>query len=125
MQGACCGPLAATNGGKPGQVSNQCGTYMYDEVLAALGGPGSTTFYDNETQSDIAYFTGVGADGYTTPGTWVSYNGERSVKAIAAYAKALGLGGAFVFEPSMDTVDSSGSTWSYTLMNAIADTLTA
>jgi hypothetical protein len=63
VQGACCGPLAATSGGKPGQASSECGTYMYSETLAALGGPGSSTYFDNVTMSDIAYFTGMGADG--------------------------------------------------------------
>ena len=60
VQGACCGPFATTNGGKPGPGAQQCGTLMYSEIMAAIGtGATSVSTFDNETQSDIVYFTGA------------------------------------------------------------------
>ncbi len=122
VQGSCCGPFATTNGGKPGPGAQQCGTLMYSEVLAAIGaGSTSVTTFDNETQSDIAYFTGMGEDGSATPGTWVTYNSQRSALAIARYAKGLGLGGVFIFDSSMDTM--SGGDFTYELSLAVAQDL--
>ena len=95
---------------------------MYSETVAAIGSAGSSvTYYDEETQSDIAYFTGMGADGYTTPGTWITYNGARSMQAIASYVVAQGLGGAFLFDTSMDTLESG--TWTYNLTHTVANAL--
>lgn len=119
IQGQCCGPFASTYGAKPGLGASQCGTMMYSELVAALGSGGAAaTYYSNETACDIAYFSAQGADGYTAPGTWVTYNGPQSVAAIAAYAKDLGLAGVFTFDASMDTA-------AYELTNAIAAQLKA
>lgn len=79
VQGACCGPFVSTNGAKPGQGSSLCGTMMYSEIVAS--GPQLSTF-DNETASNIAYFSAMGADGYTTPGTFLTYTGPESARAI-------------------------------------------
>jgi chitinase len=119
VQGACCGPFVSTNGAKPGQGSALCGTYMYSEIVAA--GAQLQTL-DNETKSDIAYFTGVGKDGYTAPGTWITYTGPDSAREIVAYARSKGLGGVFTFDSSMDTLSSSGQ-WTYELTNVIATAL--
>lgn len=121
VQGACCGPFVSTNGAKPGQGSSLCGTYMYSEIVAA--GAQMHTL-DNATGSDIAYFTAMGADGYTAPGTWLTYTGPDSAQAIIAYAKSKNLAGAFVFDSSMDTLTSGGQ-WTYELTNTIADALGA
>ena len=122
MQGSCCGPFATTNGAKPGPGAQQCGTLMYSEVLAAIGSGGSSvTTFDNETQSDIAYFTGMGEDGSATPGTWITYNSQRSALAIAKYAKSKNLGSVFVFDSSMDTM--SGNDFTYELSLAVAQEL--
>jgi len=123
IQGECCGPFKQTYGGKPGKACQQCGVMMYSEILAALGPSGkSGTYHDNETVSDIAFFADAGQDGgYTEAGTWVTYSGQESIVAITSYAKSRGLAGAFVFDTSMDTI--SGGTFTYTLMNAIADSL--
>jgi len=125
VQGSCCGVFASTNGGKPGLGAQQCGTLMFSEVQAALGNPsgspGCAVHFDNETQSNIAYFTEMGADGSTTPGTWITYNDEQSARAITAYAVKLGLGGVFVFDSSMDTM--SGGDFTYQISNAVADEL--
>ena len=68
------------------------------------------------------YMEGAGKDGgYTEPGTWMSFNEERSITAICEYVKRLGLGGAFAFDTSMDTV--AGGQWTYKLMNTMADVL--
>jgi hypothetical protein len=37
VQGKCCGPFQSTLGAKPGKGSQLCGTYMYNELQAALG----------------------------------------------------------------------------------------
>ena len=111
-QGLCCGPFAATGGAQPGLGAQQCGTMMFSELVAAA--PALTAF-DNATQSDIAYFAAPGADGgHTAAGTWVTYNGVQSVRAITRWAASLGLQGVFVFDASMDTAN-------FTLMNAVAD----
>jgi chitinase len=120
-QGACCGPFMATNGAKPGQGSALCGTYMYSEIVAA--GAQQHTF-DAATGSDIAYFTGVGKDGYTAPGTWLTYTGPDSAQAIVAYARSKKLAGVFTFDSSMDTLSSSGE-WTYELSNVIATAMAA
>jgi hypothetical protein len=65
----------------------------------------------------------MGEDGVATPGTWITYNSERSALAIARYAKGLGLGGVFVFDSSMDTMD--GSDFTYSLSLAVAKELSA
>ena len=49
-QGACCGPLKATNGGKPGVGSSECGTYMYSETQAALAGGAAQPWREPQTQ---------------------------------------------------------------------------
>lgn len=114
--GLCCGPLKATMGGAPGQITSQCGTFMYSEVVAA----GATLHaYDNETQSDIAYFAAQGADGYTPAGTWVTYTGLQSAAAITDYAVANKLGAVFIFDSSMDTMEAGA--WTYQMTNHIAD----
>ena len=118
VQGLCCGPFASTFGGRPGAAALECGTLMYSEVLAAGA---DLSYYDNETETAIAYFSKAGADG-TPAGTWVSYNDERSVRTIARWARQKGLGGVFVFDSSMDTRSAAGE-WTYTLMNAIAEEL--
>lgn len=116
--GFCCGPLKPTMGGQPGRVAGQCGTYMYSEIVASQ--PANAAF-DNETQSDVAYFPAPGGDGYTPAGTWLTYTSPRSAAAIARFAAAHGLGSVFTFDSSMDTMD--GGKFTYTLMNTIADAL--
>lgn len=118
VQGACCGPFATTGGGAPGRGAQQCGTYMISEIAAAAP---DKTFYDNATQSAIAYFTSVGADGYTQPGVWITYNDERSSVAFADYAAEHRLGAIFVFDASMDTM--SNGQFTFGTMNAIAGAL--
>ena len=119
IQGLCCGPFASTYGARPGVSALQCGTLMYSEIISAKA---DLYYYDNITQSAIAYFSKTGADG-TPAGTWVSYNDLKSVRFIAKWAKSKGLGGVFVFDSSMDTFENGE--WTYKLMNAIADQLVA
>ncbi len=122
IQGACCGPFKQTYGAKFGQHCQMCGTYMYSEVLNALGGSEQGAYHDPATVSDIAYMTEPGKDGgYTEAGTWITFSGAKSIKAIIDYANSLNLAGAFIWDTSMDTV--SGGSQTYTLMNLIADGL--
>jgi len=119
IQGECCGTFSTTYGGKVGKASQQCGTLMYSEIIAAK----PTTFFDPKTQSDIGFWEAPGSDGgYTEAGTWVSYNGPKSLAAITSYVMDNKLGGLFVFDTSMDTVQGAGD-WTYALMNGIADQL--
>jgi chitinase len=117
IQGKCCGPFQQTYGAKYGKGCNMCGTMMYSEIEA--GKP--ATYYDSTSQSMIGFWNATGADGWTEPGTWISYNDLQSVTAITNYAKQQGLSGVFVFDTSMDSV--SGSSFTYELSNKIADTL--
>lgn len=103
QQGACCGPLKPTRGAQPGLGAQQCGTMMYSEILAAAPQHNAT---DAETASTVAYWSAPGADGgHTAAGTWLSYNDAQSVAATAAWARAQGLAGVFVFDASMDSSD--------------------
>merc|ERR1711907_36239 len=118
IQGACCGPFKQTYGAAPGPHCRQCGVYMYSEVLNALGGSEDGAYHDPETVSDIAYMSEPGKDGYTAQGTWITFSGAKSIKAIIEYANKNELAGAFIWDTSMDTVSPA-----YTLMNLIADGL--
>lgn len=120
VQGMCCGPFQATYGGRPGQGASQCGVMMYSEIVAAAP---QLTYYDKVTESNIAYMSAQGADGWTPAGTWITYNDIDSITAIVEYAASMGLGGIFVFDASMDTVAPGGG-FTYKVMNAIADQLT-
>jgi GH18 family chitinase len=119
VQGACCGPFVNTRGAQPGSGSSLCGTYMYSEIVRANA---QLHTFDEETQSDIAYFNATGSDGTTAAGTFITYNGLQSVAAITDYAKKMGLAGVFTFDSSMDSL-SEGGQWTYELSNAIADAL--
>jgi len=119
IQGACCGPFQNTYGGKPGQHCQQCGVYMYSEVLNALGGSEAGSYHDPQTVSDIAYMAGPGQDGgYTEEGTWISFSGTKSIQKIIDYANSLKLAGAFIWDTSMDSISPA-----YALTNQIADAL--
>merc|ERR1712115_658730 len=86
-QGQCCGPFASTMGTKCGQYSGLCGTYMYSEIESA----GFETCFNNATQSNVGYMV-TPKDGYTAPGTWLSYQDTDTVKAIVDFAKSKKLG---------------------------------
>jgi len=117
IQGECCGPFQQTYGAKYGKGCNMCGTMMYSEVQA--GKP--TYYYDTTSQSAIGFWSAMGADGWTEPGTWISYNDPTSVAAITNWAKAQGLSGVFAFDTSMDSI--ANNQFTYDLTNKIADTL--
>merc|ERR1712048_7641 len=63
-------------------------------------------------------------DSYTEAGTWITYNGKKSIAAVTNYTIANNLGGLFIFDTSMDTV-SQGGQFSFELMNQMADQLDA
>merc|ERR1712228_1040085 len=115
VQGECCGPFKTTYGAKYGKGCQQCGTMMYSEMQAANA---SMQYYDPVTQSDIAYWSVAGLDDHTEKGTWLSYNGVKSVETITQYALDLGLRGVFIFDASMDSVENGQFT--YKLTKAIA-----
>ena len=75
-------------------------------------------------QSNIGYLAADSADSHTMAGTWVSFNDKDSLSAIAKYVNDLGLGGAFVFDLSMDTIDYSSGAPTYELTKGLADALT-
>jgi len=109
IQGQCCGTFGSTYGGKFGKASQQCGSYMYSEIIAAK----PTNYYDATTASDIGFWPSAGADsGYTAAGTWVSYNGPKSLSTITEYVMDQGLAGIFIFDTSMDTVTAGGE-WTF------------
>merc|ERR1712048_1117667 len=120
IQGECCGPFKQTYGAKPGMACQQCGVMMYSEIEAA----GCDNYYDDETQSDIMYCSSAGKDSYTAAGTWITYQGKKSIAAVTNYSIANNLGGLFIFDTSMDTV-SQGGQFSFELMNQMADQLDA
>lgn len=117
VQGLCCGPFVGTTGAKPGKGSGLCGSMMYSEIVAA----GFTNYYDNKTQSDIGYLAKDSADGYTKAGTWITYNGKKSLTAISEYALKMNLAGVFSYDSSMDSV--TGGAFDYQLSKLIVKTL--
>merc|ERR1711907_848788 len=72
---------------------------MFSEIQAA----NCEDYHDPTTVSDIAYCRSAGSDGNTEAGTWISYQGQASTEAVVDYGKALGLGGYFTFDTSMDS----------------------
>jgi chitinase len=119
IQGLCCGPFKQTPGGAPGQGSGQCGSLMYSEMQKAK----FTTWFDNVTQSDIAYMEQDSEDGVTKKGVWVTYNDKKSLTAIANYAIKWKLAGVFAYDSSMDTIENGKYT--YELSKLIAQTVNA
>jgi len=115
VQGKCCGPFKSTYGALFGKGCQQCGTMMFSETEAAKP---DNKYFDPVTQSDIAWFSSAGADSHTEKGTWVSYNGIKSVEAITQYAIDKGLAGVFIFDTSMDSQENGQFT--YKLSKAIA-----
>lgn len=117
IQGSCCGPFQQTYGAQPGKGSSLCGTMMYSEIQAAQ----PMNYFDQQTQSTIGYWSQQGADGYTAPGTWISYNDAKSLTAITKYGMENNVDGVFVFDSSMDSV--SNGAFTFELMNVVANTL--
>lgn len=83
---------------------------MYSEIEAA----GFETYYDNSTVSMIGYLASEGKDGYTPSGTWINYLDKTSVQKQVEYAMGLGLGGAFAWDCTMDTVSNGEFTYELT-----------
>lgn len=71
----------------------------------------------------IGYLADEGKDGYTPAGTWISYLNKETVKAQVEYAMNLGLGGAFAWDCTMDTI--SNGEFTYELTHQMADTVIA
>jgi len=117
VEGKCCGPFQQTFGGIPGKGSLMCGTMMYSETQAAK----PSYYYDTATQSAIGFFNSQGSDGYTTAGTWLTYNDLPSVKNITSWTVSKKLRGIFIYDTSMDSIVNGQFT--YELMNGIADSL--
>merc|ERR1712048_555965 len=56
------------------------------------------------TQSDVAYCSQAGQDGYTEAGTWITYHSVKANEAAVDYGRSLGLAGFFTFDTSMDSI---------------------
>jgi len=97
----CCGDFLGTYGVKGGKGCNQCGSMMASEIDAA----GFETFYDEKSGSTIGYLEKNSKDGYTKAGTWISYVDKTAIQAQLTWAMSEGLGGAFSFDASMDTIN--------------------
>jgi chitinase len=119
IQASCCGPFKQTYGGGFGKGSQQCGSLMYSEIVAA----GFDTYYDQTTMSNIGYLSQDSGDGHTKKGAWVTYNDKDSLTAITKYALDKGLAGVFAWDSTMDSIDFSSGQPSYELSNLIVNTL--
>lgn len=97
-QSKCFGPFKDTYGGAPGKGCQQCGVMMNTEIEAAE----CENYFDNKTQSDIAYCTSSGADQYTAAGIWITWQSVASNQAVVDYGKSLGVAGFFTFDATMD-----------------------
>merc|ERR1712084_176558 len=77
---------------------------MNSEIEAAIGqSNGCENYFDETTQSDIAYCASEGADGYTESGVWISWQSVKSNEAVVDYGRNLGVAGFFTFDTSMDS----------------------
>ena len=99
IQGECCGPMKQTYGAKYAKYYQECGSYMYSDIMNA----GFETFYDNATGTNIGYMNGKSKDGWTAEGVWIAYQGKESVHDIVEFAQGKGLRGAFSFDISQDS----------------------
>jgi GH18 family chitinase len=125
-QNACCGEFRGTYGAKYGQGCQMCGTMMFSEIVAAVSGPTGPcqTYTEPETNSSILYCTDTGADDYTQKGTWASWNSIPSYREMVGLSNRYNLSGGFVFDTSMDTVDTtdpSNPKFTYLATGAIED----
>jgi chitinase len=124
--GKClCGPDKLTWGAPGGKFQNACGQMMYSEILGSGCASGAHSYHDNATNTDIAYCADEAdvADNHTAVGTWISYTGVESTKALVSYAKTMGLRGVFVFDLSQDTIAADGSAFTYELTMAASAAL--
>ena len=94
---------------------------MYSEIRAA----GFNATFDSTTQTHIGYLSEDSADGATRAGTWISFSDKDSFSAIAEYVKSMNLGGLFMFDYSMDTVDYDAGTPTYEIANLLHDAVKA
>jgi len=101
VQGECCGPLKNSFGAKYAQFYQQCGSYMYSNIINA----GFETYYDNVSGTNIGYMTGQAKDSWTAEGVWIAYQGKESVHDIVEFAQGKQLRGAFSFDISQDSYD--------------------
>lgn len=90
---------------------------MFSEIEAA----GFETYFDKATASMIGYLKSEGKDNYTPAGTWMSYLDTNSVKTQVEYAMSKGLGGAFSWDISMDTI--SGGEFTYELTKQMSSSV--
>ena len=67
-------------------VQRLAGPVAQPAVEHTLAAGADLSDYDNETETAIAYLSRAGADG-TPAGTRITYNDERSVRAIARWAR--------------------------------------
>ena len=95
----CCGHFQETYGAQHGKGSQQCGTYMYSEIIAAgewiciislpkltsTKFPGVDYLFDQTTQTAIGYLSKDSSDGWTKAGTWVTFNDKNSITALGKY----------------------------------------
>jgi GH18 family chitinase len=75
---------------------------MYSEIVTA----GFDTYYDNSTSSMIGYLASEGKDSYTPAGTWINYLDEKTVGEQVTWAMEKGLGGAFAWDCTMDSIEN-------------------
>lgn len=113
----CCGDFQGTYGVKGGKGCHQCGSMMHSEIMAA----GFETTYDEASGSNIGYMKEDSQDGYTKAGTWISFIDKDAIKKQTQWAMDQGMGGAFSFDASMDTVDFATGEFTYELTKEFAD----
>lgn len=90
---------------------------MYSEIVAA----GFESYFDNSTQTMIGYLKEEGKDGYTPAGTWINYLDKTTLESQVKWAMSKGLGGAFAWDCTMDTIENGEFT--YELTHAMSDTV--
>jgi len=114
---ACCGDFLGTYGVKGGKGCKQCGSMMHSEIMAA----GFESYYDEKSGANIGYMEKDSADAFTKAGTWISFLDKNAISKQTQWAMDNGLGGAFSFDSSMDTVNFNTGSYTYELTHEIAD----
>jgi GH18 family chitinase len=119
-RGSCCGPYKRSYGAGYGSISRQCGTFMYSEIVSM--DPPVRVYYDKVTQTAIGFMKYKSNDGLVSKGTWFTFNNKNSIEALTNFIAYYQLGGAFVYDLSQDSFNSSGK-FTFDLTNTMYEGL--
>ncbi|XP_012260741.1 probable chitinase 10 [Athalia rosae] len=99
----------ASEGGSPGDFTNEAGFLSYYEVCTFLNEDNTTLVWDSEQQVPFAY----------RDDQWVGFDDERSLMNKMSWLKEEGFGGIMVWSVDMDDFKGTCGTGKYPLIKAM------